>query len=308
MYKCSNLSLTLLFAQNRALHDSSLRATALGLLAGLLAFVAPGCAAAEICRFSGPTNHDGHIAVTTEVTQSDDIVTVNAMLTLTASAWIYNVEYLVQEISTWRGTQLQSLAVNGRTVIDGTIKRQQWDVWVRGPGGLAARRVQAKTLADFQQRHPGFVRHWAVAAFGQPWLQDYAAAVPERRPDLDVPVAALAPGLSSPLALAFYWSRFLPPGGGAAPVFLPGFKHDATADLAYGPATLGEGWRRWVAPLHHPGLSGSDSYVAAWVSPNRYLLQLAVEARAPLGSGRALIRTEGCQGVQIAPARGQSGS
>lgn len=261
----------------------------------------PRFAAAEICRFSGPSNHDGHIAVTTEVTAAGDVVTVNATLALTASAFFYNVEYLVQEISTWRGTQIQTLAVNGRTVVDGTIKRQQWDVWVRGPGGLAASRVQAKTLVDFQRRHPGFVRHWALAGFGQPWLQDYAAASPERRPDLDVRPAELASGLSSPLALAFYWSRFLPPSGGVAPLYLPGFKHDARADLAYGPALQGEGWRRWIAPLRHPGLSGSGSYVAAWVSPNRYLLQLAVEAQAPLGSGQALIRAEGCQGIQISP-------
>lgn len=278
-----------------------MRLRALGLATGVVAFLAPAWANAEICRFSGPTNHDGHIVVTTEVTSSGETVTVNAMLTLTASAWIYDVEYLVQEISTWRGSQLQRLAVNGRTVVGGDIKRQQWDVWVRGAGGLAASRVQAKTLADFQRRHPGFVRHWALAGFGQPWLQDYAAAGPERRPDLDLPDGALPPGLSSPLALAFYWSRFLPPGGGVAPVFLPGFKHDLRADLAYGPALQGEGWQRWVVPLRHPGLSGSDSYVAAWVSPNCYLLQLAVDADAPLGSGKALIRTEGCQGVQITP-------
>jgi hypothetical protein len=85
-------------------------------------------------------------------------------------------------------------------------------------------------------------------------------------------------------------------------MFLPGFKRDKQTDIAYGAATSGEGWRRWQAQLRHPGLASSPaSFVAAWVSPQGYLLQLAFDVHAPLGSGQALIRTQGCQGVQIAP-------
>ncbi len=266
----------------------------------LLAYAAP--ARAESCRFSGSTNHDGRIVVRTDVTERDGLLTVDVALSISASVLLYGVQVLTEEISTWRNAELQSVAVNGRTVVDGTIKRQQWDVFVRDAGGLQARRVQAKRLEDFVRRHPGFVGHWSLAGFGQPWLTDYAGAAPEVRPDLSLPASAIPRGLRSPLALAFYWSRFLPPDGGSAPLFLPGFKHDARADIAFAPAIAGEGWRRWVAPLRHPGLEdGSASTAAVWVSPDHYLMQLAFDVHAHLGTGRALLRTEGCQGLQVAP-------
>ncbi len=239
----------------------------------------------------------------TEVSAAGDLLNVDVALTVTISGWISDVTYLGEEISTWRGGDLQSLAVNARTVTAGRVRRQQWDRFVREPAGLAAFRVQAKSLPDFQRRHPGFVRHWALSAFGRPWLQDYAAAGPERRLDLDLPAAELPQGLRSPLALAFYWSRWLPPGGGVAPVFLPGFKHDLRSDLAFGPAAPAEGGRRWVAQLVHPALAGGAPSVAeATVSPDGYLQRLAFDVHARLGSGQAVIGAQGCQGVQLRPA------
>ena len=279
----------------------SLGQAGIALLAGLAMAVGLAPArAAETCRFAGTTSHDGRLAARTEVSEAGGLLTVDVAVTLAASAWLANVQYMGEEISTWRAGQLQSVAVNARTIIDGEIKRQQWDVFVRDAGGLRARRVQAKTLTDFRRLHPGFVRHWAPAGFGEPWLQDYGSAAPERRPDLDLPASALTSGLRTPLALALYWSRFLPAGGGAAPMFLPGFKRDARAALEVGPVSTGEGWRRWQATLRHPALDGS-SKVAAWVSPDNYLLQLAFDLHAQLGSGQALIRAQGCQGLQVPP-------
>ena len=255
-------------------------------------------AAAEICRYAGTTSHAGQVAARTEVSQAGGALTVDVTVALTATtAWFFDLRYLMQEISIWRGGQLQSVAVNVRYGVDGRVRRQQWDVFVRGPGGLEARRVQAKTLAEFRRRHPGFVGHWAPAAFGQPWLQDYAGAAPERRPDLDLPAAAMPPGLRPPLALAFYWSRWLAPGGGAVPVVLPGFKQHARADLAVAAAVPGEGWRRWQAPLRHPALSaGPASTADAWVSADGHLLQLAFDVHAPQGSAQGVIRAQGCEG------------
>ncbi len=231
-----------------------------------------------------------------------NLLTVDVTLTVTISGWISDATYLGEEISTWRAGELQTIAVNARTVSGGRERRQQWDLFVREPAGLAAYRVQAKTLPDFQRRHPGFVEHWALSAFGRPWLQDYAAARPERRPDLDLPAAELARGLRSPLALAFYWSRWLPPGGGVAPVFLPGFKRDLRSDLAFEPAVDAGGARRWAARLAHPALSGAAPSVAdATVSPDGYLQRLAFDVHARLGSGQAVIGGQGCQGVQIRP-------
>ena len=253
-----------------------------------------------MCRFAGTTSHDGRVAVQTETTQAGGLTTVDVTVAFDISVWFSDVRYLGEEISAWRSGALQSLAVNQRTIVGGSIKRQQWDVFTRNGERLEAHRVQAKRLADFRVRHAGFVQHWAPASFGQPWVQDYRAASPERRPDLDLPAADAQ--TRSPLALAFYWSRFLPPSGGVAPVILPGFKRDVRTELRFGPAVQGDGWLRWSAPMRHPGLESSPvSLAAAWVSPQDYLLQLGLEVHNPLASGQALIRAEGCQGVQIRP-------
>lgn len=190
------------------------------------------------------------------------------------------------------------MGVNQRTLIDGRVKRQQWDVYRRAGERLEAFRVQAKQWPEMQRRHPGFAAHWALSSFGQPWLQDYRDAGPERRPDLDLPAASVR----TPLAFAFYWSRFLPPEGGPTRLVLPGFKHDATAELRLGPAVPGDGWRRWSTPLVHPGLEPSPaSLAAAWVSPQDYLLQLGFDLHTSWASGRALLRAQGCKGVQLRP-------
>lgn len=268
--------------------------------AALALALVPGLASAEVCRFSGTTSRGGQIGARVETAESGGLLTIDVTVSFALSTWLADAQYLGEEISTWRGGELLRLGVNQRTVVNGSIKRQQWDVFERKGGRLEAYRVQAKRLADFQQRHPGFAGHWALASFGQPWLPDYAAAHPERRPDLDLPGPVR--NLRPPLALAFYWSRFLPQAGAAAAVFLPGFKRDARTELAFGPGVPGQGWTQWHARLRHPKLDSSPpSLAAAWVSPNNYLLQLGLDVHAPLASGQALIRTQGCEGVQIRP-------
>ena len=269
------------------------------LLAGLAA-LSP--ASAEICRYDGVTTHAGHVVARTEVAAVGGVLIVDVTLALDASTWLFDVQYRVQEISTWRGGGLQSLAVNNRYGVDGHIRRQQWDVLTRGSAGLEAYRVQAKTLAEMQRRHPAFARHWDSATFGQPWLQDYAAAAAERRPDLDLPGTAMPPGLRPPLALAFYWSRRLPPGGETVPAFLPGFKQDARLDVPFGAVAPGDGWRRWQAPVHHAALSAAPvSTTAAWVSPDGRLLQLAFDVHARQGSAQGTVRQQGCEGTPVPP-------
>ncbi len=259
--------------------------------------------AAEICRYTGRADHSGQLAVRTEVTAAGGAVTVDVTFALATNVWFFDVQYLAEEISTWRAGELQNLAVNTRYGVDGRMRRQQWDVFVRTPDGLEARRVQAKTLADLRRRHPLFATHWDPATFGQPWLQDYAGALPERRPDLDLPRQAAPSDLRTPLALAFYWSRWLPSGGEDVPVFLPGFKRDARLDFAVGAAASGDGWRSWQAPLRHVGLSATvPSTAGVWVSQDGHLLQLAFDVHARQGSARGVIRAQGCQGVAITPA------
>jgi hypothetical protein len=263
-----------------------------------------GATASEVCRFEGTTSHAGRVAVRTEVATADGQTVVDVALSLRASVWwILDIQYLTEEVSTWRGGELRAVAVNNRTIADGRVVRQQWDVFTPGAGSLAGSlegwRVQAKTLAEFRRKHPGFARHWTPASFGGAWLQDYAAARPERRPDLDLPRAAMPPGLRTPLAMAFYWTRWTPPGGQAVPVFLPGFKRDARVDLAVTPAgPLSGAWQLWRVPLRHPALgAGAPSEAEAWVSPDRHLLQLAFDLHARQGVARGVVRAAGCQGV-----------
>ena len=252
---------------------------------------------AETCRFTGTTTQDGHLTIQTDAHEANGLTTLDVTLEFTIHAWMVDYRYLAQEITTWRGAALQSIALNQRSLADGDIKRQQWDLFTRNGPTLEAARVQAKYLDDFRKLHPAFVPHWSPATFGTPWLSDYPRANPVRRPDLDLPAAA-----TPPLAFAFYWSRFLPPAGRSVSLILPSLKQNKTVPLALGPATQGEGWLRWSTPLRHPALTSSPaSIAAAWVSPDHYLLQLAVDIHTDWASGQATIRTDGCRGIQITP-------
>lgn len=267
---------------------------------------------AETCRFTGTTSQDGRLAVRADAAQLDGLLTLDVTVEFAIHAWMTDYRYLGQEITTWsvgegRRPALRSVAVNQRSLADGSIKRQQWDVFTRNGARLEGYRVQAKSLADFQQRHPAFVPHWSPAGFGRPWLADFPRAGAERRPDLDLP-AGPASDAQTPLAFAFYWTRFLPPGGGAFSLVLPGFKRDKQVPLSFGPATPpatpDEGGGRWSTPLRHPALDASSASLAtAWVSPDRHLLQLGFDIHTAWASGTATLRTQGCQGLQTSPGQ-----
>jgi hypothetical protein len=140
-----------------------------------------GASAAEVCHYTGSTDYDGHVAVTTNVSESDGVTRVDVvgMFEATTMFWLH-VHYLLQEVSTWRDGELQSIAVNNRYLIGDHVVRQSWDDFHRDSDGLRAYRVQGKTLADFRRQHPKFAQHWDPAAFGRPWVRDYQAALPER--------------------------------------------------------------------------------------------------------------------------------
>jgi len=263
-------------------------------LAGLIAALWCGPAlASEVCRYDGKTSHNGNASVRTEVTEANGLVTIDVTARLDAKPWwLWDVQYLTQETSTWRGGELQSVAVNNRYSVNGRARRQQWDVFTRGPDGLAARRVQSTTLTEFRRRHPAFADHWDLGRFGQPWLPDYAAAQPERRPDLDLARAAMPPHTATPYALAFYWSRWLPVASATIPVFMPGWKRDARLDAVAAPIGAG----RWRMALRHPALDiAAPSWAEAVVSPDHRLLRLSFDVHLSAGSGQGWVDPAGCQ-------------
>jgi hypothetical protein len=253
--------------------------------------------AGEVCRFAGHTDYAGHVAVTTAVTAAGDgtIVDVAAAFDST-SMFLFGVHYLLEEVSIWRGGQLQNVAVNSRYLLGHHIVRQQWDEFRRTADSMQAERVQAKNLADFRRRHPGFVQHWDPATFGEPWLLDYPSASPERRIDLDLNVSPFPPALRSPLAMAFYWVRWLPHAGQDVSVFLPGFKADRLVDVPLAPATAAAGVV-WHAVLHYPKLSERHpSTAAALVSPDGHLARIEFKLHTVYGSGDGEINLQGCDG------------
>jgi hypothetical protein len=213
----------------------------------------------------------------------------------------FGVHYLIEEVSNWRNGQLESVAANTRYFVGDRIIRQQWDDFQRGIDGLQAYRVQAKNLADFQHRHPGFIQHWDPATFGQPWLSDYPSALPERRVDLDLKGAPLPAQLRSPLAMAFYWVRWLGPGSRTIPVFLPGFKSEALVELPIAAIGLPSG-TLWQASLHYHTLRDSpSSTVTALISPDGHLLKIEFELHTFWGSGHGIITENGCAGAAVEP-------
>jgi hypothetical protein len=276
-----------------------MRAIGLLLLSGVIVMrCCAAASAAEVCRFTGTTNHEGHVAVTATAEAADGMIQVDVVMAFDATTFWTRFRYLVEEISTWRGRDMQSVAVNTRYLVGDHIVRQQWDAFQRTRDGLQARRVQAKTLDDFRQRHPGFVQHWDPASFGSPWLQDYQAAPPERRADLDLKGAPLPEGLGSPLAMAFYWSRWLPDGAANAAIFLPGFKADKVADLQVAAA---DGGAR-QATVRHPALDKSPASTATVLrSADGHLLELSFDVHGPAGSAEGQLRQAGCNGAPVKP-------
>jgi hypothetical protein len=272
-------------------------------LAIVVSLCSADASAAEVCHYTGSTDYDGHVTVTTDVTESGGITRVDVVGAFEATTvfWL-RVHYLIEEVSTWRDGELQSVSMNSRYLLGDHIVRQSWDDFRLGKDGLQAYRVQGKTLADFRLKHPGFAQHWDPATFGQPWIRDYRSAPPDRRADLDLEDAQLPSGLRSPLALAFYWVRWLPRDEQTVPVFLPGFKKERLVVLPIA-AVPSSGGIVWRAPLHHSTFSEMPASVAtARISPDRHLLQLAVEVHGSSGSGRGVITEHGCDGKPVVPA------
>ncbi len=265
-------------------------------VAQLFCLAAAPAAASEVCRYTGVTDYAGHLTLTTTATTNGGATTVDVAADFEATSMVFvHLRYLVEEISLWRDGRMQYVAMNTRNAVNGHVVRQLWDKFDRVGQTLQGQRVQGKTLADFAHKHPGFAAHWDRADFARTWLDDFPRGAPERRPDLDLEPAPQA--VRPPMALAFYWVRFLPPGGAAVPVFMPGFKADKSLELDIsGHATAAGTVLR--APLHYDWFNASPvSTVAARVSPDHHLQILAFDVHGPRGAARGVIHQEFCSGT-----------
>ena len=271
-------------------------------LAWLLLLATPA-AADEVCRYAGSSDYDGRLAIEARSVAGEGGLRLDIRLQLDADPLpLVHTRYLMQEISVWHRDGLSQLAVNSRYRFDDHIVRQQWDVYDRTPDGLAAWRVQGKHPAEFRRQHPGFAGHWDLARFGAPWLADYGMLTSDRRPDLDVAHDMRA--VRSPLALAFYWLRWLDRPE-TVPVYLPGFKEQKLVELGIGAGIgtePGAGRRTWQATPRYPGLDPSrPSTVTATMAPDRHLQRLEFDLHGVEHSARARVILVGCTGTLPPP-------
>lgn len=258
-----------------------------------------GAIAAESCRFTGKTDYNGQLVVVADAAIRAGRTQLNVRLDLDARPLpLIHTHYVMEEISSWSQSGIEQAAVNDRYTFDGHIVRQQWDVYDRVNDGLRAFRVQGKRAAQFQQQHPDFTRFWNPRMLGKPWLDAFPYSAKTRRPDLDLHHDPRA--VRTPLALAFYWLRWLPRQGSVVPVFLPGFKEQKLVDLAIGPLSdrsVG-GQATWRAPIAYPYLSLSrPSMALARTSADRHLLQLLFELHGVEHSARGNVVADGCTGA-----------
>ena len=260
----------------------------------------PGAQAMELCRFSGTTDYNGKVGVVTKVDREGGATTVDVAVTLTATEFMFvPIHYLVEERSTWRAGALTELSANTRYSVGEHIVRQQWDHFLRDATGLRGYRVEGKRGPEFAQKFPAFARYWNPDSFGAAWWQDFAAAPPVRRADLDLTGADAPVNLRTPFATAFYWVRYVPRGGAGTTIFLPGFKTYKTMQLNIAPAQ-GAGMEAWHAPLHYIALSEQPaSSATAYVTRDARLNRLEFELHGSAGSARGLIKAEACEGPAV---------
>lgn len=253
--------------------------------------------AVEACRFAGTTDFAGRAEVTTTAAEANGLlrVQVDARFDGTWFA-VLHVQHLLQETSMWRGTQLQSVAVNTRDMLGDHPTRQQWDIFQRTPQGFVAHRIEGKNGEEFGHKFPFFAAHWNPSTFGTPWEQDFWRARAERRADLDLPAGQIYRGLTTPFALAFYWLPHLARTDQTVPVFLAGFKHDKVVIVAL-QDTAAPGGTVWQAAVHYPGLSDDDpSVVRDWVGTDGQIEQLAVRVHRSGQSAQGSLQAMGCSG------------
>lgn len=253
--------------------------------------------AAEICRFAGEADFAGRAEVTTIAAEANGLLRVQVDARFNAT-WlaVLHIQHLLQETSTWKGGQLQSVAINTRDMLGNRPTRQQWDIFQLTPHGFVAHRIEGKNGKEFSHKFPLFAAHWTPASFGAPWEQDFWRAGAERRPDLDLPATQVFPSLTPPLALAFYWLPHLVRTDQTVPVFLAGFKHDKVIAVVLQDTPAPSGMV-WQTAVRYPGLSDNDpSIVRGLVGADGQIEQLAVRVHRSGQSAQGSLRALGCGG------------
>jgi hypothetical protein len=116
---------------------------------------------AEACRFAGTTDPSGKVAVTADVTETNGTTHVDVTATFeTTTMFWFRIHYLVEEVSTWRSGELETVGVNTRYLLGSHIVRQTWDLFKRDRDGMHARLPGSGGFpAQANRHHPPLIRN-----------------------------------------------------------------------------------------------------------------------------------------------------
>jgi hypothetical protein len=255
----------------------------------------------ETCHYEGNTTYNGHLTIETRYERTPERTVFRTLLRFSARFLIWGLKYDIDEIdqlSPFDGS-LTSVGLNARYVLNGTIKRQQWDDYAFNwlTDSTSAERIQGGASDEFAQRYPKFAEHWDYSHFGDDWLDDYEGASPDTRSDLDI--KGFSNQIASTLYVAFLSSRFADPtlGPVAFEPFIPGSKTGKPADpLRADPLVQGD-QAIWRVPLSIDGLATPDGKPAEFrVDEATHTLQAVhLTIKSPLGSAEGDIKLIGCQ-------------
>ena len=204
---------------------------------------------------------------------------------------------LSQEIGTYRDGELESVGVDHRYSVEGSIRRELWGLFDRTPDGMRGARIVSTSLADLQKKHPGFSGHWPPETFDLPWRADFgrvrgAPGGPGPAGGADHSRFGLA--VAAGVLLGAVGRR-----GALAPVFLPGFKRDKRVDVRVTPLGFEpDGTLHLRSSVRYPALSETQvSTGDAWITPDHHLARVTFDARSDQGSAVGDVRLEGCEGT-----------
>lgn len=247
----------------------------------------------EVCQYKGNADYSGKMWAQTHVTTVGPKTVVQVLFKIHATALLFiGVDYWMEELTSWENGELQSAATNTRYLVNDEIRRQSWKVLPRNGNNFEGYKLESKHESKFKERYPIFAPIWDLQAFGKDWLGQFQQSSPDRRADYDV---AFEPGLTTPLAFAFYGIRFLKQAS-RIPVFVAGEERQKRVDLQIASAQItSDGSKVWRVPFHAGPLNTAENSPAtAEVARDGSLRKMDLSIVHSLGSASGTFISQGC--------------
>lgn len=176
----------------------------------------------EICDYTGTSNLNGKATVQTEFTRNDDTMTVKAIVQFSGNLGPLKKAIMIDETLVFDARTGETIKAERNQRDIGCIPpngqeciRSTWDELKYSWGATEAQnqlstwRIVGKDGKSFASAYPKFAKYWPLNTFAQPWFQDFYAAEPKERRDLDV--NGFDHTLITPIVSSFFLSRYLDP-------------------------------------------------------------------------------------------------